>query len=222
MNARLNKLAAVLCFALLPAAAFADQVQDQVMDVAHHWAGINYQSPDKDKEEAFKALAGQAAKLAEANPQRAEPKVWEAIVLASYAKANGGLGALSAVREARDLLLAAEKIDPDTLNGSVYTSLGSLYAKVPGWPVGFGDKDKAKEYLETALKKNPTGIDANYFYGDLMNDEEHYAKAVEYLNRALAAPARPGREDADAGRRKDIQTLLAKIRAEHADKVAAK
>ena len=42
-----------------------------------------------------------------------------------------------------DLLLAAEKINPAALNGSAYNSLGSLYAKVPGWPIGFGDKAKA-------------------------------------------------------------------------------
>jgi hypothetical protein len=29
-----------------------------------------------------------------------------------------------------------------------------------------------------------------------------------YLNRALAAPPRPGREDADAGRHAEIEALL--------------
>jgi len=32
------------------------------------------------------------------------------------------------------------------------------------------------------------------------------------LNKALQAPARPGRESADAGRRKEIRDLLAKIK----------
>jgi len=43
------------------------------------------------------------------------------------------------------------------LNGSVYNSLGSLYAKVPGWPLGFGDKKKAQAYFEKALAINRTG-----------------------------------------------------------------
>ena len=63
---------------------------------------------------------------------------------------HGGLGALSMVRKARDLLLDAEKIDPSTLQGSVYASLGSLYYQVPGWPVGFGDKKKERDNFLTA------------------------------------------------------------------------
>jgi len=105
-------------------------------------------------------------------------------------------------------LLAAEKINPNALNGSIYTSLGSLYYKVPGWPIGFGDKKKAREYLEKALQLNPTGIDPNYFYADFLSGQGEYAKAVEYYKKALAAPARPGREDADAGRRQDVEEGL--------------
>lgn len=193
-----------------------------VAGIAHRWAAINYQMPEKERESAYKALAEQAQQIEQANPERAEPKVWEAIVLGSYAKVEGGLGALGKVKRARELLLAAEKIDPKTLNGSVYTSLGSLYAKVPGWPIGYGDKAQARTYLETALKINPTGIDAHYFYGDLLADQGQYAKAVEQLKLALAAPARPDREDADAGRRKEVETLLTDIRAHHADQLANK
>ena len=47
------------------------------------------------------------------------------------------------------------------LDGSAYNSLGVLYYKVPGWPVGFGDKAKARELLQKALAINPKGIDAN-------------------------------------------------------------
>lgn len=105
-------------------------------------------------------------RLREIWPERAEPLVWEGIVLASWAGAKGGLGALKLAKQARDQLLRAEQIDPSALNGSVYTSLGSLYYQVPGWPLGFGDDDKAREYLEKALTMNPDGIDPNFFYGD--------------------------------------------------------
>lgn len=220
----MRKLLAVLFTSLLAAGAFAAQtpLPEGVADIAHRWARINYQTPAKEQEQAFKALAEDAGKLATANPGRPEPMVWRAIVLAGYARANGGLGALSAVREARDLLLAAEKIDPDTLNGSVYTSLGSLYAKVPGWPLGFGDKAKARGYLEIALQKNPDGIDPNFFYADLLAAQGEYAKAEEHLQRALAAPPRPGREDADAGRRREAEALLEMVRSKRADQRAAR
>jgi tetratricopeptide (TPR) repeat protein len=203
----------MLAFFALVASAFASDsmMPPDVAALAHRWAFISYRMPEQEREEAFKNLAAEANRLASASPDRAEPLVWEAIVLASYAKVQGGMGALSKVRKARDLLLAARKIDPDTLNGLIYTCLGHLYARVPGWPIGFGDKEEARALLRTALQVNPTGIDPNYFYADFLANQGDYAKAREYLNRALAAPARPGREDADAGRRRDVERLLAEI-----------
>ena len=203
----------IFAFSAFVTSAFANDsaMPQDVSAIAHRWAFISYQMPEKEREEAFKTLAAEADQLASASPDKAEPLVWEAIVLASYAKAQGGMGALSKARKARDLLLAAKKIDPDTLNGSIYTSLGSLYSKVPGWPIGFGDKDQARALLEKALEVNPSGIDANYFYADLLANQGDYAKARDYLKRALAAPPRPGREDADAGRRRDIERLLVRI-----------
>lgn len=196
----------LLCTALLAQAA--DAVMESVVELQHGWANAYYQVPEKQKEAAFKELAAKAHALTVANAGRPEPMIWEAIILSSYAKFSGGLGALSKAKAARDLLEQAEKIQPDALEGSIYTSLGSLYYKVPGWPIGFGDKKKAREYLEKSLKINPTGIDANYFYGDFLLEQGEYAKAREYLEKALAAPPRPGREDADQGRRAEAQQAL--------------
>jgi tetratricopeptide (TPR) repeat protein len=134
--------------------------------------------------------------------------IWEGISFSSYAKAKGGIGGLKLAEKARDLLLAAEKIDSEALQGSAYTSLGSLYSKVPSWPIGFGDKKKARSYLEKALKTNPTGIDSNYFYADFLDAQGEYAKAVEYYKKALAAPPRAGREDADTGRKKEVEESM--------------
>ena len=52
-------------------------------------------------------------------------------------------------------------IDPKALAGSAYTSLGSLYYQVPGWPIGFGDDKKAREMLEAAgyeVTDQPDGV----------------------------------------------------------------
>lgn len=193
--------------------ARADAVSEGITAVQHGWANAYYSVPDKQKEKTFEALAQQAARLAQQNPGRAEPLVWQAIVLSSYAKFEGGLGALSKIKEARELLLDAEKIDPKTLDGSIYTSLGSLYAKSPGWPIAFGDKKKARKYLEHALALNPEGIDPNFFYGELLLEQNDKAGARQHLEKALAAPPRPGREDADAGRRAEINAVLAGLKS---------
>ncbi len=69
---------------------------------------------------------------------------------------------------------AGREKDPDALHGSIYTSLGTLYAQVPGWPLGFGDNDNAKAYFNKALEVNPAGIDPNYFYAQFLYDQHHY------------------------------------------------
>ena len=38
-------------------------------------------------------------------------------------------------------------------------------------------------------------------------------QAVAYLDRALQAPARPGRQVSDSGRREEVRALLEKIKA---------
>jgi len=182
-----------------------------ILDIQHNWAEINYNLADDKKEAAFKKLETKAEGVSAEYPDRAEPLVWEAIILSTHAGVHGGLGALDLVKKSRHLLEKAEKINPDVLNGSVYTSLGSLYYQVPGWPLSFGDDDKAKAYLKKALALNPDGIDPNYFYGDFLYQDGKSDEALAALNKALKAPARPNRPIADAGRRKEIRALIDKI-----------
>ena len=129
----------------------------------HGWATAYYEAPEAQKKPAFEKLVADADDLLARYPRQAEVLTWHAIVLSSAAKFSGGLHALGQAKQARDELLKAEQIDATTLGGSVYTSLGSLYANVPGWPIGFGSKDQAEAYLQKALGINPAGIDPNFF-----------------------------------------------------------
>ena len=205
----------VAILALLPCLpAQAAPLDEGLLDIQQAWARINYSAVSGDrKAEEFDRLADQAAALCATHPGRAEPMVWHGIVLSSQAGAQGGLGALSLAKEARKVLEASLKIDPAALGGSAHTSVGTLYHKVPGFPIGFGDDDKARKHLQAALKINPTGIDPNYFYAEFLLDEGEKTLALEHLQRAQNAPARPGREAADAGRRQEIAALRTKAGA---------
>jgi len=90
-------------------------------------------------------------------------------------------------------------------------SLGVLYYKVPGSPIGFGDHQRARQLLQQALALDPNGLDANYFWGDFLYDQGDKPGAKAALNKALRAPHDSARPVWDAGRRKEVQTLLAKI-----------
>lgn len=194
--------------ALLAMPAWAQDVPTELAQIQQRWAEIQYQTPEQEKEKAFEELATEAKAFVERYPDRAEPLIWQGIVLSTYAGAKGGLGALGLVKEARASLEAALDIDPEALDGSAYTSLGSLYYQVPGWPLGFGDDSKARSYLQKALAINPDGIDANYFFGDFLLDQDEPERARVYLEKVLSAPGRPGRELADDGRRREATQLL--------------
>lgn len=212
---RNRMLAAAVGAALFVAsasAAFAGEVSPQVSAVRDRWAEVNYNTPKTQREAAFDTLAKQAAAARAAQPTDAGALIWEGIVLSSFAGERGGLGALGLAKQARADFEQAIKLDPNALDGSAYTSLGVLYYSVPGWPVGFGDDKKARELLRKGLQINPDGIDPNYFYGDFLQDQGDWKGAAAALEKALAAPARPGRELADQGRRKEATALLAKVR----------
>jgi tetratricopeptide (TPR) repeat protein len=204
---------AILPFAL-PAFAQDASLTTELADIQQSWDHANYQSANaEDKQRQLEALSARSEALARKYPRQAEPLVWEGIVLSTYAGAKGGLGALSLAKKSRDCLLEATRIDPSALQGSAYTSLGALYYKVPGWPIGFGDRDKATDFLHKALALNPDGMDPNYFIGELLFEQGEYSSSLQHLQKAMAAPSRPDRPVADAGRRAEINALVAKVRS---------
>lgn len=204
---------ALFCLASLPAFALSEQGQQQLHALQERWAEIKYQLPEAAQEKAFAALSAQAQQAVAAEPQAAELQIWHGIILSTYAGAKGGLGALGLVKQAKASLEQGLALDPKALSGSAYTSLGSLYYQVPGWPVGFGDDDKAEAMLKQALAINPDGIDPNYFYADYLFQAKRYSEAKAALEKALQAPPRPDRTSADAGRKQEIQALLSKVKA---------
>jgi tetratricopeptide (TPR) repeat protein len=177
------------------------------------WAVANYRTPEAQREAAFAKLSTQAAALTQQYPQRAEALIWEGIVLSTYAGVKGGLGALGLAKTSRTRFEQALAIDEKAMDGSAHTSLGTLYHKVPGFPIAFGSDKKARGHLEKAIRLAPTAIDTNYFYAEFLYDEGEYAQALKHLETAAKAPPRPGREIADAGRRAEIDALMKKLRA---------
>lgn len=210
---RIARLSAGLALLIAATAASAGEpLSAQVAAVRDRWAEVNYNTPKKQREAGFEALSKQAAAARGAQPKDVAALIWEGIVLSSYAGERGGLGALGLVKQARADFEQAIKLDAKALDGSAYTSLGTLYYQVPGWPVGFGDDKKALEFLRKGLQVDPDGIDANYFYGDFLQSQGDWKGAAAALEKALAAPPRPGRELADQGRRKEASALLSKVR----------
>lgn len=208
-----NVITAAVALAMaIPAAANAG-VSEEVKAINDSWAHITYEVHGSSTQtKALDRLAVQAAALVRRYPNQAEPLLWQGIVRSEQANRANFFHKLGLATQARDILARAYALDHGAGNGGAAMSLGVLYYKVPGSPIGFGDKARAGRLLREALTIDPDGLDANYFMGDYMLDQGDKAAARAYLTKALRAPHDASRPAWDAGRRREVQALLAKAR----------
>jgi len=192
----------------MPPAYAGPDIGVVLADVQGQWAHIKYQLPKNQRKGAFRKLYAHAKQIRITHPGKAEPLLWEGIILTDYAGERGGLRALQMIKQSRELFEKSLAINPYLSHGAAYTQLGNLYFEVPGWPLGFGDRDKARALLEEGLSISPESIDANYFMGKFLLKRRQYREAARYFQRALAAPPRPDRAVADAGRKSDARRMF--------------
>jgi len=189
------------------------EVNADIQELQKEWAQIKYTIDKKQHEAALEKLTLKAASIREKQADNADAHLWEGIILSTYAGAIGTLRALSAVTDSRSALEESLKIDPEASKGAANTYLGTLYFLVPEWPIAFGDLELAKEYLDKAIALNPDDIDVNLYYGDFLKKKRKYKQAEVFYKKALSAPARPGRDVADEGRRNEAKERLEKVLA---------
>lgn len=206
-------LAAALMLPATAAMASNDpQMDAAVKRINDQWAHIRYEVRDRaQQEKMLDALATQAAQVSARYPGHAEPLLWQGIVVSEEAARASMFSQLGYAKQAKAILDKAAAIDMKAENGGVAMSLGVLYAKVPGFPIAFGSRDKAKKLLQTALAMDPGGLDASFFYADFLNGEGQHREAKALLERALRTPVNPARPVWDAGRRAEIRALLAQV-----------
>ncbi len=188
------------------------KLNDAVLTMSREWAHIKYQIHGRGRQlRGFRILENQAAALAKRYPFNARPLLWQGIVASEEAARASLFQRLGYAKRARLLLKRAHAINPNAAHGGVWLSLGVLYARVPGFPFAFGSDSKARADLQRALQLNPNGLDANYFYGDYLFSQGHYARAMVVLEHGLQAPRDAERPVWDAARRHQIRQLLVKI-----------
>jgi tetratricopeptide (TPR) repeat protein len=215
-NKLLRILVAVVfaCFTAGSALASNNKAMNaDIHKIELRWEQIKFKedgSPDQFAH--IDALAKFAADLVRKYPGQVEPLIWHGIVTSEEAGMAGALKALGYAKEARAILEEAYKRDPAALDAGAPTSLGVLYYRVPGWPLGFGSNKKARALLVQAVSLAPNGMDANYFYADFLMTQHEYAAAYKVLKHALALPVQKDRPLWDKNRRAVIRQLMAKAK----------
>lgn len=221
MTMKTSALAALLCAGLSLLAGVPAQAGsgNAALDADLHrlelnWEHVKFAEDGQPQQfDDMAAVARQAAAMAAKYPGRAEPLIWEGIATSEEAGLASMLHAMGYAKDAKRILEQANNIDPAALDAGAPTCLGVLYYRVPGFPVGFGDTDKARQMLKQAVSLAPDGMDANYFYADFLMSEKDYAAAEKVLKHALTLPPRPDRPLWDQNRRGVMKALLAKAQA---------
>jgi tetratricopeptide (TPR) repeat protein len=222
MPKRIAAIVAALAFLCCQAARTTSSAAEEsginaaILQLALNWEHIKFEVTDKDAQEKQMAvLADRAGGIVQQYPGRPEPAIWQGILIseqASMASENGSpLKALGFAKHAREILEPIAKQYPAVLDAGAPTSLGVLYYRVPRFPIAFGDKAKARELLQQAIKYAPDGLDANYFYGDFLYSEHEYPVAVQVFKHAMALPPHPDRPIWDKSRRLVMQEDLEKM-----------
>jgi len=188
----------------------------EVMQLSREWERIKFHVANLDEQEKLMAVLVQKAQdIAQRYQNRPEAMIWVGITIgeqASIALENGSpIKALGLARSAKDVLEKVEKIDPVALDAGAPSTLGELYNRVPGFPIGFGDKSKARHYLQEAIANAPNGLDANFFYGKFLYEQHEYVESMRILKRALTLPTLSSRPIWDRSLRLAITELLGKM-----------
>ncbi|MWJ26928.1 hypothetical protein GPM19_01660 [Halomonas sp. ZH2S] len=185
--------------------------ENALFSLKNRWENSTTQLAETQRREALKALADEMEVLAEQHPDEADVLIWQGIVLASYAREQSGLGALGSAGDARDVLERALELDPEGGNGSAYVTLGALYDRAPGWPLGFGDDETAESMFQRALEIRPDGIDVNYYYATYLEEAGELQAARRHAERAANGNARDSRQASDEALRQQAQTLQRRL-----------
>ena len=222
LGAFVTGIATVLLVALSVYAQASEtpSLKSELLRLAHDWEHVKLQVSDRDDQERQMAsLAQRAGQIGKQYENIPDPIVWIGIITseqASIANDNGSpIKALELAKRARDILEEVEKTNPETMDAGAPTTLGVLYDRVPGFPIGFGDKARARYYLQEAIRSAPNGLDANFFYGDFLYKHGEQSEAVRILERALTLPELSNRPIWDKSLRAAIQHILSEIQIRH-------
>jgi len=187
----------VFIFNLMSASVWAYDLASAVQYIESEWAHIHYSVAREQQDKEFKHLLSEVTDLQMQHPKQAEFIIQQAIIVASNAENVDAFSALEAIHEAKDLLVQAIDLNPKALDGAAFVILGTLYYRVPAWPIAYGDNNKAQQLLEKALTINVNAIDANYYYADFLLTQGKQDLALKYFNRAQTVPVRATQVFAD-------------------------
>jgi tetratricopeptide (TPR) repeat protein len=142
-----------------------------------------------DRREEFATRGIDAARSAiEREPTNAAAHYWLGMDLGQLARTKT-LGALKLVHEMESEFQRAAELDAGFDYAGADRSLGYLYRDAPGWPTSIGNKKKAREHFEQAVKLHPEFPDNQLGLVESFekwSDRPNFEKQLKVAERVMA------------------------------------
>ncbi len=113
---------------------------------------------------------------------------WKAVAMGKMAEDSGMVNALRMLRPMEKMLLKVVALDEKYENAGAHRALGRMYHKLPGFPVSFGNNQKALTHLKQAHELFPRDVMTRAFYAEVLYDEGWQAEARRHADFVLATP----------------------------------
>lgn len=189
--------------------SLATPLNTPLSQLQHQWAVCEYQIKGEDaKQSCFQDLVDEEQQHLTLHPNNPDLNIAFAINLASLANVSSTSDALSLIKQAKTRLETLKNTTSGQRHTAVLVTLGALYYRAPGWPISFGDDDKAGVLLAEAIKLSPDDITAHYFYGDFLAEQGKTQQAIQVLESGLNVHTRHLHPLIVQGRQQDIRRLL--------------
>lgn len=163
----------------------------------------------KTRKAHFQKGIDEARALLEKDPNSSEGLFWLAVNMGAEALERGKMSALPIVPKMEKLLLKLDAKDPGYQEGGAARVLGRLYHQAPA-VISVGSSDKARQFLERALKVAPDHPGNQAFAADFFLDKGEDDRAKKLAAASLKTLSSAGDKYGDEGKewRKLAQDVL--------------
>lgn len=113
---------------------------------------------------------------------------WKAVAMGKLSEKMSILDALRMTRSMENLFLRVIALDENYDNAGGHKALGRIYHQLPGFPISFGNNEKALFHLRRAYELFPEDIITRAFYAEILMDLDEKQEALRHAEFILAAP----------------------------------
>lgn len=143
---------------------------------------------DKSKRiELYNGCIATADRALAINADEVGALYWKAVAMGKLGEEGSIINALRMTRPMEQLFMRVIALDEKFDNAGAHKALGRMYYKLPGFPISFGNKEKALFHLKRAHTLFPNDIITRAFYAEVLLDMGRVQEARKHAEFILGA-----------------------------------